>query len=52
MIEKLRGKSSSICSGYEGLKSLEIIIAAYKSAKEGKIIKLPLKRNWKILELD
>ena len=45
MIEKLRGKNSSICSGDEGLKSLEIIIAAYKAAKEGKIIKLPLERN-------
>lgn len=42
MIEVLRGKSSPICSGKEGLKSLEIIIAAYRSSKNGETIKLPL----------
>ena len=36
MIEKLKGKQSNICNGEEGLKSLEIIISAYKSAKTGK----------------
>ena len=42
MLEKLNGKESNICDGEEGLKSLEIIIAAYKSAKTGKKVKLPL----------
>ncbi len=42
MIQQLRGEETNICDGNEGLKSLEIIIAAYKSAKTGKTIKLPL----------
>ena len=32
-----------LCDGEEGIKSLEIIIAAYKSSKENKIIKIPIK---------
>ena len=43
VIETLLGKSSPDADGSEGLKSLEIIIAAYLSSKKNKIVKLPLK---------
>ena len=42
-IEVLRGKVEPETDGREGLKSLEILIAAYLSAREGKIVSLPLK---------
>ena len=38
----LRGEESTICDGYEGLKSLETIEAAYISSNQKKVIKLPL----------
>jgi UDP-N-acetyl-2-amino-2-deoxyglucuronate dehydrogenase len=42
VIEVLRGESEPETDGREGLKSLEIIIAAYLSARDGKTINLPL----------
>ena len=42
VLKTLQGKEESICDGYQGLKSLELITAAYKSAKEKRIINLPL----------
>jgi UDP-N-acetyl-2-amino-2-deoxyglucuronate dehydrogenase len=42
VIEVLRGKATPETDGNEGLKSLEVIIAAYLSAREGKMISLPL----------
>jgi UDP-N-acetyl-2-amino-2-deoxyglucuronate dehydrogenase len=42
VIEVLRGKAEPDTDGREGLKSLEIIIAAYLSARDGKVISLPL----------
>ena len=42
MLDCLQGKGEAICNGREGLKSLELIIAAYKSAKKGETIKVPL----------
>ncbi len=42
VIETLNGKTKPNTDGYEGLKSLEIVIAAYLSAKNGKIVSLPL----------
>ena len=42
MIKNLRGNESNICNGHEGLKSLEIIIAAYESAKSLQRVNLPL----------
>lgn len=38
----LRGESSADVDGHEGLKSLEVVIAAYRSAQEGRRISLPL----------
>jgi len=45
MISCLNGKEEAMCKGEDGLKSLELLEASYKSAKEEKVIKLPLKIN-------
>lgn len=42
VIEVLRGNSEPETDGREGLKSLELLIAAYLSARDGKTISLPL----------
>jgi UDP-N-acetyl-2-amino-2-deoxyglucuronate dehydrogenase len=42
VIEVLRGSAKPETSGRDGLKVLEILIAAYQSAKDGKTISLPL----------
>jgi UDP-N-acetyl-2-amino-2-deoxyglucuronate dehydrogenase len=42
IIEVLRGKAEPETDGREGLKSLELLIAAYLSARDGKTISLPL----------
>ena len=42
VFDVLEGIDQPICDGEEGLKSLELLIAAYKSARESKIVKLPL----------
>ena len=44
MLDVLEGKASPYCDGKQGLKSLEIISAAYKSAFENSVINLPLER--------
>ena len=44
MFKTLQGIEEPICNGEEGLKSLELLIAAYRSAKSNKTIKLPLER--------
>lgn len=45
MIDDLNGINSEICHGEDGLKSLEILIAAYRSARLNCFVKLPLERN-------
>ncbi len=42
MLKSLRGECEPICTGDEGLKSLQLLTAAYRSAELGKDIKLPL----------
>jgi UDP-N-acetyl-2-amino-2-deoxyglucuronate dehydrogenase len=42
VIEVLRGNEESETDGREGLKSLEILIAAYLSARDGQTVSLPL----------
>ncbi len=42
VIETLRGEAEAETDGREGLKSLELLIAAYLSARDGKTISLPL----------
>ena len=42
VFDVLSNKDEPICDGKEGLKSLELLVAAYDSAKKNKIINLPL----------
>jgi len=42
IIEVFRGKAEPETDGREGLKSLEVLIAAYLSARDGKTVSLPL----------
>lgn len=42
VIASLRGEASPVVDGHEGLKSLEIVVAAYRSAQEGRRVSLPL----------
>lgn len=42
VIDVLRGNSEPETDGREGLKSLELLIAAYLSARDGKTVSLPL----------
>ena len=45
MVDVLQGISKPECDGREGLKSLELLIAAYRSSKKKEIINLPLKQE-------
>jgi UDP-N-acetyl-2-amino-2-deoxyglucuronate dehydrogenase len=47
VIDTLQGKASPETNGPEGLKSLELIIASYISAKENRLVNLPLLNNGK-----
>ena len=42
MIKVLRGEARPDTDGREGLKSLEVLIATYLSARDGKRVSLPL----------
>jgi UDP-N-acetyl-2-amino-2-deoxyglucuronate dehydrogenase len=42
VIKVLRGEAEPETDGREGLKSLEVLIAAYKSARDGQRVALPL----------
>jgi UDP-N-acetyl-2-amino-2-deoxyglucuronate dehydrogenase len=42
VIRTLRGEADAAVDGYEGLRSLEVIIAAYRSARDGVRVGLPL----------
>lgn len=42
VVDVLRGKAEPETDGREGLKSLEVLIAAYRSARDNKTISLPL----------
>ncbi len=42
VIETLRGREKPYTDGREGLKSLELLIASYLSARDGKEVSLPL----------
>lgn len=43
VVEVMRGVAEPETDGREGLKSLELLIAAYLSARDGKTVSLPLK---------
>jgi UDP-N-acetyl-2-amino-2-deoxyglucuronate dehydrogenase len=42
VIATLRGEKNAEVDGYEGLRSLEVVIAAYRSARDGVRVGLPL----------
>ena len=42
VIRTLRGEAQAQVDGYEGLRSLEVLIAAYRSARDGVRVGLPL----------
>jgi UDP-N-acetyl-2-amino-2-deoxyglucuronate dehydrogenase len=42
VLATLRGEANATVDGYEGLRSLEVIIAAYRSARDGQRVGLPL----------
>lgn len=42
VLDTLQGKAHAEVDGYEGLRSLEVIIAAYRSARDGMRVGLPL----------
>jgi UDP-N-acetyl-2-amino-2-deoxyglucuronate dehydrogenase len=42
VIDSLRGTAEPETDGREGLKSLELLIAAYLSARDGRTVSLPL----------
>lgn len=42
VLRTLRGEAHAEVDGYEGLRSLEILIAAYRSARDGQRVGLPL----------
>ncbi len=42
VIKTLRGEAHAQVDGYEGLRSLEVLIAAYRSARDGVRVGLPL----------
>lgn len=42
VIRTLRGEAHAEVDGYEGLRSLEVVIAAYRSARDGVRVGLPL----------
>ncbi len=42
VIKVLRGEAEPETDGREGLRSLETIVAAYRSARDGKVVALPL----------
>ena len=42
VIGTLRGEGAAHVDGYEGLRSLEVVIAAYRSARDGTRVGLPL----------
>ena len=42
MLNALTGKESALCDGREGLRSLEFLVAAYRSAKMRQTVNFPL----------
>ena len=42
MLDSLQGKAPALCDGREGLKSLELLIASYLSARDSSVVHLPL----------
>ena len=42
VLDALQGRTEALCDGREGLRSLELLIGAYRSARDGRTVHLPL----------
>jgi UDP-N-acetyl-2-amino-2-deoxyglucuronate dehydrogenase len=42
VLDVFQGKAEALCDGREGLRSLELLIGAYRSARDGRTVHLPL----------
>lgn len=42
VLDALQGRGEALCDGREGLRSLELLIGAYRSARDGRTVHLPL----------
>ena len=42
VLDALQGKEEALCDGREGLRSLELLIGAYRSARDGSTVHLPM----------
>ena len=42
VLDALQGQGDALCDGREGLRSLELLIGAYRSARDGRTVHLPL----------
>ena len=42
VLDTLQGKAEALCNGREGLRCLELLIGAYRSARDGRTVRLPL----------
>jgi UDP-N-acetyl-2-amino-2-deoxyglucuronate dehydrogenase len=42
LLDALQGEAEALCDGREGLRSLELLIGAYRSARDGQTVHLPL----------
>ena len=42
MLDHLTGSSNAVCDGRSGLRSMELLIASYRSARDRKFVSLPL----------
>ncbi|MCP9830068.1 Gfo/Idh/MocA family oxidoreductase [Synechococcus sp. HJ21-Hayes] len=42
VLDALQGKEDALCDGREGLRSLELLIGAYRSARDGRAVHLPM----------
>jgi UDP-N-acetyl-2-amino-2-deoxyglucuronate dehydrogenase len=42
MVDALQGQAEALCDGREGLRSLELLIGAYRSARDQRTVHLPL----------
>jgi UDP-N-acetyl-2-amino-2-deoxyglucuronate dehydrogenase len=42
MLDALQGREEALCDGREGLRSLELLIGAYLSARDGRTMHLPM----------
>lgn len=42
VLDALTGKAKAQCDGREGLRSLELLVGAYRSARDGRTVHLPL----------